>query len=689
MRLTCPKCQTQYEVSASAIPSEGREVQCGSCQETWFQLPQVSNTPEAQDRSDAPAKQDAAQAAPRPDQAAQAPVSSPKDPIPEKPQFETDDTQITQDASDGPDENPTDGQKIAAALTSVSAAGIAPLTTRFASNTDQSAPVVEEIKTTLKAPLNGKDIDKDGDKDIAEAVADQSDAETLVSETLGGDAVESALDGVDQDIPDAFSANGTKADENADAINDDQSDFTDTDLTSLDFTRPMPEVPDAPQDTTASAAPENDLKNGKDTSAAVASAMAALGVTEPKAIVAQTVDAETDATAELSLGDAAETAQESITNSIAGMAEEMGEKTGVADADASQIDAINKRIEEGVAELAKSSKESAQEALGEDDRPIFDGEGNLDVGVFEPDDVSQPVAPDETVDAIRNSLASAQSGKEGVSGAIDATEVFESDATDDLVQDLGSGLDTQLDDELSPDEAVEVAEDLSDDLSEAPDSAPENTIDAIRAALAEDDADLPISQDATPEQAPDLPKDEKNIGARIAAAGAATAAAAAVVSMPKPEAGDATNGNNLAERLKARVAEAALERDKAGVARSPDADGRYLAATPDTVEAVRAAIAEEDDIADGSIPRNERRVASRNDNLGSRLQTTVAPEPTRSRFTTGVYTALLLFVIGLLLYLFAPQISANVPQAEPILTSYTSSIDGLRASIAGLFNQGS
>jgi len=37
MRLICPKCDAQYEVDASAIPKEGRDVQCSSCGKTWFQ----------------------------------------------------------------------------------------------------------------------------------------------------------------------------------------------------------------------------------------------------------------------------------------------------------------------------------------------------------------------------------------------------------------------------------------------------------------------------------------------------------------------------------------------------------------------------------------------------------------------------------------------------------------------------
>ncbi|MCB1367673.1 MAG: zinc-ribbon domain-containing protein [Rhodobacteraceae bacterium] len=37
MRLVCPKCAAQYEVDSSAIPEAGRDVQCASCGNTWFQ----------------------------------------------------------------------------------------------------------------------------------------------------------------------------------------------------------------------------------------------------------------------------------------------------------------------------------------------------------------------------------------------------------------------------------------------------------------------------------------------------------------------------------------------------------------------------------------------------------------------------------------------------------------------------
>ena len=37
MRLQCPNCDAEYEVGASAIPFEGRDVQCSNCGHGWFQ----------------------------------------------------------------------------------------------------------------------------------------------------------------------------------------------------------------------------------------------------------------------------------------------------------------------------------------------------------------------------------------------------------------------------------------------------------------------------------------------------------------------------------------------------------------------------------------------------------------------------------------------------------------------------
>ncbi|WP_375261775.1 zinc-ribbon domain-containing protein [Palleronia sp.] len=37
MRIICPNCAAQYEVDATLIPQEGRDVQCSACGHTWMQ----------------------------------------------------------------------------------------------------------------------------------------------------------------------------------------------------------------------------------------------------------------------------------------------------------------------------------------------------------------------------------------------------------------------------------------------------------------------------------------------------------------------------------------------------------------------------------------------------------------------------------------------------------------------------
>ncbi|MEM6759255.1 MAG: zinc-ribbon domain-containing protein [Pseudomonadota bacterium] len=37
MRLTCPNCDAQYEVADDVIPTDGRDVQCSACGDTWYQ----------------------------------------------------------------------------------------------------------------------------------------------------------------------------------------------------------------------------------------------------------------------------------------------------------------------------------------------------------------------------------------------------------------------------------------------------------------------------------------------------------------------------------------------------------------------------------------------------------------------------------------------------------------------------
>ena len=50
MRLLCPNCDAEYEVDASVIPDNGRDVQCSNCGHAWFQLPpEIAAEMEAED----------------------------------------------------------------------------------------------------------------------------------------------------------------------------------------------------------------------------------------------------------------------------------------------------------------------------------------------------------------------------------------------------------------------------------------------------------------------------------------------------------------------------------------------------------------------------------------------------------------------------------------------------------------
>ena len=43
MIITCPKCNKQFKIDSSLIPSEGRDLQCGSCNYVWFYNIQEKN----------------------------------------------------------------------------------------------------------------------------------------------------------------------------------------------------------------------------------------------------------------------------------------------------------------------------------------------------------------------------------------------------------------------------------------------------------------------------------------------------------------------------------------------------------------------------------------------------------------------------------------------------------------------
>ena len=36
MIITCPNCNKQFKIDPSLIPSEGRDLQCSSCEHVWF-----------------------------------------------------------------------------------------------------------------------------------------------------------------------------------------------------------------------------------------------------------------------------------------------------------------------------------------------------------------------------------------------------------------------------------------------------------------------------------------------------------------------------------------------------------------------------------------------------------------------------------------------------------------------------
>ena len=46
MRLICPNCGAQYQISDDVIPTGGRDVQCSNCGHTWFETPGASETEE-------------------------------------------------------------------------------------------------------------------------------------------------------------------------------------------------------------------------------------------------------------------------------------------------------------------------------------------------------------------------------------------------------------------------------------------------------------------------------------------------------------------------------------------------------------------------------------------------------------------------------------------------------------------
>ena len=58
-----------------------------------------------------------------------------------------------------------------------------------------------------------------------------------------------------------------------------------------------------------------------------------------------------------------------------------------------------------------------------------------------------------------------------------------------------------------------------------------------------------------------------------------------------------------------------------------------------------------------------------------------APRQKRSSFRSGFAISLLIFAIGALVYVYAPQIAQSLPQADPYLSAYVAWVDGLRVAL--------
>ncbi len=67
MRLICPNCGAQYEVSDDVIPAQGRDVQCSNCGHTWFESPGASVAAEEELHAPEPVVEEAPAPAPAPE----------------------------------------------------------------------------------------------------------------------------------------------------------------------------------------------------------------------------------------------------------------------------------------------------------------------------------------------------------------------------------------------------------------------------------------------------------------------------------------------------------------------------------------------------------------------------------------------------------------------------------------------
>ena len=84
MRLTCPNCDAQYEVPDEVIPSDGRDVQCSNCGDTWYQTgPNSAPAPTSDDAPDAEPVQETQPETPT-EQNAEATVEEPDEDLDEE-----------------------------------------------------------------------------------------------------------------------------------------------------------------------------------------------------------------------------------------------------------------------------------------------------------------------------------------------------------------------------------------------------------------------------------------------------------------------------------------------------------------------------------------------------------------------------------------------------------------------------
>lgn len=186
MRITCPNCQSQYDVDPAMIPAEGRDVQCSSCAHTWLQKPESAE-----------------------DAAAEAAA----------PEIATEDAQEGSDQSDEPakDANPADvgvvagagaGDKLHAALESASEAKAEAekTETNFLAEDEgtsedaepeEGSAVAEESDEKTDAQTEDAETEDTGPADPAEAVDDAKEiAEDALTEDIDAvaDAVNQAAD---------------------------------------------------------------------------------------------------------------------------------------------------------------------------------------------------------------------------------------------------------------------------------------------------------------------------------------------------------------------------------------------------------------------------------------------------------------------------------------------------------------